>query len=613
MADSFDKFSIGIDADVSALQSSLKAAQNTLAQFEGALKKATNIGEINYLNKNIDNLKGTIAQLNQQAGKLGKPMGDASQSLINFSRIAQDAPYGIMGVANNLNPMVESFQRLAATEGGTKKALQAMAAGLIGPAGVGVAIGIVSSLAVTFSKEISEFFKGPTGELEAFRKKLKEVADDIYKLIGGEQTKRTKGILLAEIIVGGNKTQQEEALKQLKSLYSSSAAIQNAKLGQDKAFYQTLVNQAAIQSSATAKEKNNIEQLNVANAAQIENEKKRNAELKKITSEKIEGTGFATRLVSVTEQKNRINAAYDVLGDEIKKNIAKLELDTLEQLKTVTLTPTPDNVKKGGDKTIDSLKEFSANLKRELAQQLMDIEKYKKIFKDKGFDNGLILTYGDKGETADRKTKMGEERKRVTGKDNSLGEFLTKDAAGRMKGFKMESDKVDELAKSYENFAKMLSGTVTDGLMSIFNAMEQGQSPLEAIGQMFRNIAMSIAAAVIQASIFEAILTAFPELKAVFAAGGALQSVFGYSGPRAAGGITNGPSMALIGEAGPEAVIPLSKLSGMLNTTFSAGAMSGGGGMGGGSQFVLRGQDLLVAINRTQKSSFLKGQNISLV
>ena len=176
MAENFDKFSIGIDADVSALQSSLKAAQNTLVQFEGALKKATSIGEINYLSKNIDNLKGRITQLNEQAGRLGKPMGDASQSLINFSRIAQDAPYGIMGIANNLNPMVESFQRLAATEGGTKKALQAMAAGLIGPAGVGVAIGIVSSLAVTFSKEIAEFFKGPTGELEKFREELNKVA-----------------------------------------------------------------------------------------------------------------------------------------------------------------------------------------------------------------------------------------------------------------------------------------------------------------------------------------------------------------------------------------------------------------------------------------------------
>lgn len=612
MADSFDKFSIGIDADVSALQSSLKAAQNTLAQFESALKKATNIGEINYLNKNIDNLRGTITRLNEQAGKLGKPMGDASQSLINFSRIAQDAPYGIMGIANNLNPMVESFQRLSATEGGTKKALQAMAAGLMGPAGVGVAIGVVSSLAVTFSKDIIAFFKGPTAELEDFNKKLKEVADNIYKLIGGEQTKRTKGILLAEIIVGGNKTQQEEALKELKRLYSNSEAIKAANLGENKAYYQTLVNQAAMQGDAIAKEKNNIEQLNKLYDDQFRNNKKRNDALALVTGPKEMIEKGHSHIRSVDYQKDLINKAYDVLGDEIKKNISNLELNTLEQLKTITLTPTADKVKKDGEKSIDALKEYSANLKYELAKQLMDIEKYKKIFKDKGLDNALILTYGDKGETADRNKKMGEEKKRVTGKDNSLGEFLTKDAAGRMKGFKMESDKVDELAQSYENFAKMLSGSVTDGLMSIFNAMEQGQSPLEAIGQMFRNIAMSIAAAVIQASIFEAILTAFPELKAVFAAGGALQSVFGYSGPRAAGGITNGPSMALIGEAGPEAVIPLSKLSGMLNTTFNAGAMNGGGGMSGGS-FVLRGQDLLVAINRTQKSSFLKGQNISLV
>ena len=55
MAENFDKFSISIDADVSSLQSSLKAAENTLAQFESALKKATSIGEINYLNNHIKN------------------------------------------------------------------------------------------------------------------------------------------------------------------------------------------------------------------------------------------------------------------------------------------------------------------------------------------------------------------------------------------------------------------------------------------------------------------------------------------------------------------------------------------------------------------------------
>jgi hypothetical protein len=70
----------------------------------------------------------------------------------------------------------------------------------------------------------------------------------------------------------------------------------------------------------------------------------------------------------------------------------------------------------------------------------------------------------------------------------------------------------------------------------------------------------------------------------------------------------------MIGEAGPEAVLPLSKLNTFMQTSFNAGAMnSGGGNMGGSSYAVLRGQDLLVAINRTQKSSFLKGQNISLI
>jgi hypothetical protein len=603
MADSFDKFSISIDADVSALQSSVKAAQNTLAQFESALKKATNIGEINYLSKNIDNLKTKITQLNQQASGLGRPMGDATQSLINFSRIAQDAPYGIIGIANNLNPMLESFQRLAKTEGGTKKALQAMAAGLIGPAGVGVALGVVSSLAVTFSKEIKEFFKGPTSELEEFRKKLKEVADDIYKLIGGEQTKRTKGILLTDVIVGGDKTKQEEALKQLKDLYSNSAAIQNAKLGQDKAFYQTLVNQAAMQGDAVAKEKNNLAQLDIAYADNIKNEKKRNEELKKITSEKLEGTGFATRLVSVTEQKNRINAVYDILGNEIKKNIAKLEADTSKQLNTITLTPTPETVKKSGDKTIDALKEFSANLKYELAKQLMDYETYKKRFEK--LDLSYIpFIYKDEPVKESEFTKNFR-KKNADQTQNSLGKSLTPQAAAFNKDLKQQSDVVDSLTKSYENFANMLSSNVTNGLMSVWSALEEGTSVSEAIGQMFVNIAKSIAAAVIQATIFSALLNAFPELKILFKAGGMLQSAFGYSGPRAAGGITNGPSMALIGEAGPEAVIPLSKLSGMLNTTFNAGAMSGGGGMSGGS-FVLRGNDLVLALQRSNSSLNLR-------
>lgn len=591
-------FDVKIGMDISEMQAELQKSQNLLREFQAQLKKSTNTIEINMLNNEIKTLNGTIGKLEMGMQKAGKPMGDASQSLINFSRIAQDAPYGIMGIANNLNPMVESFQRLAKTEGGTKKALQAMAAGLIGPAGVGVAIGLVSSLAVTFSKEIAAFFKGPTEELEEFRKKLKGVADDIYKLIGQEQTKRTKGILLTEAIVGGDKTAQEEALKELQKLYSNSTAIKNAKLGEDKAYYQTLVNQAAMQGDAVAKEKNNLAQLDIAYADNIKNEKKRNDELKKITSEKLEGTGFATRRVSVTEQKNRINDEYDILGNDIKKKIAKLEADTSKQLNTITLTPTAETVKKGGDKTIDSLKEFSANLKYELARQLMDYETYKKRFEklDTSYIPFVYKKEAVKESEFSRKTK----KELADPYQNSLGKFLTKNT-------KMLMDNAQVLAttqKQYEDFASTISNDVSGALMGMYADLQQGQTGFQAIGNMLGRLAEQFVAAILQATIFAAIMSAINAGTAgALTFGGYFMKALGM----ADGGIVTGPTHALIGEGNEsEAVLPLSKLKGMLNTTFSAGAMSGSGGMGGNGSFVLRGNDLVLALQRSNSSLNLR-------
>ena len=592
MADSFDKFSIGIDADVSALQSSLKAAQNTLAQFEGALKKATNIGEINYLNKNIDNLKGTIAQLNQQANNLGRPIGDASQSLLNFSRIAQDAPYGIMGIANNLNPMVESFQRLAKTEGGTKNALKAMVAGLSGPAGVGVAIGLVSSLAVTFSKEISEFFKGPTQELEAFRKKLKETADDIYKLIGAEQTKRTKGILLAELITGGTPTQQQEALKQLKDLYNNNAAIQNAKLGQDKIFYQTLVNQASMQGDAVAKEKNSIAQLDLLYAKQKQNRKEEQTELAAA-----KGPRGLFDIKSVDANIKSIKDKYKGLNNAIEVEISNLESNTFKQLSKITLTPSPVKISTGGSKVVDTLKEFSAKLKYELAKQLMDYEKYKKRFEE--IDTSYIPFDYKKEPVKESEFTKETKSKLEDPFQNTLGKFLTKNTKKLMDN----EAEIKKTQKAYEDFANSISSTVSGALMGMWADMQSGESVLNSIGNMLSRLAEQFVAAILQATIFAAIMSAINA-----GTGGALTfgGYFMKALGMADGGIVTGPTHALIGEGNEsEAVMPLSKLSGMLNTTFSAGAMSGGGGMSGGS-FVLKGNDLVLALQRSNSSLNLR-------
>jgi hypothetical protein len=612
MAENFDKFSIGIDADVSALQSKLKSAQNTLAQFEGALKKATNIGEINYLTKNIDNLKGRINILTQEANKLGRPMGDATNALTNFSRIAQDAPYGMIGITNNLNPMLESFQRLAKTEGGTKKALQAMAAGLTGPAGIGIALAVVSSLVVAFGDDIGVFIDKATGGSASLREfsnsftGAKTAFSDAYIQIENVNTAFEK--------FNNGTTSKKNALDEynnsLGKVYGTTKDIAEAErlfIENKDNYVKAALFRAAAQIALKKASEEAFKQLEAQAAPENANkvdlfmgESLGAFALSKLTggpaisaTDIIGSEAIAKKAKSQEQVFKTIFNQFNQLALEQDKAAVHSKDFGKELDKTVKAT-----------KLIDSLKEYSAALKYELSQQLMDYEKYKKEFKK--IDTSYIpFEYKNAPVKESEFTKKFRQENADPFK-NSIGRSLTPKATAFNKDLKQQSDVVDGLTKSYENFANMLSNNVTNGLMNVFDAMEQGTNPMQAVGEMFRNIALSIASAVIQATIFSALLNAFPELKVLFRASGALQSAFGYSGPRAAGGITNGPSMALIGEAGPEAVIPLSKLKGMLNTTFNAGAMSGAGGMGGNGSFVLRGNDLVLALQRSNSSLNLR-------
>jgi hypothetical protein len=191
MAENID-LNIKIGANVTDLQSQLQKAENLLKQFEAALKKATNVGEINYLNNSIKNLNTTISTLGQQMNKVGRPAADATNALGNLSRVAQDAPYGFIGIANNLNPLLESFQRLSKESGGAGGALKSMVAGLTGPAGIGIALGVVSSLVVAFGDDISNFIaktlngnnalKEHANAIKAGEKAYMEAYTEMYKL-----------------------------------------------------------------------------------------------------------------------------------------------------------------------------------------------------------------------------------------------------------------------------------------------------------------------------------------------------------------------------------------------------------------------------------------------
>jgi len=149
------------------------------------------------LKNTTDALKTTATEAKKTGDALKSNLNaganQAGQSLTNLSRIAQDAPFGFIGIANNINPLVESFGRLKAETGSTGGALKALVSGLSGPAGLGLAFGVITS-AITFAqigfsawnrkaKETKDIADETAKALESITQSLAKEATNVTSLI----------------------------------------------------------------------------------------------------------------------------------------------------------------------------------------------------------------------------------------------------------------------------------------------------------------------------------------------------------------------------------------------------------------------------------------------
>lgn len=145
-------------------------------------------------------------------------------------------------------------------------------------------------------------------------------------------------------------------------------------------------------------------------------------------------------------------------------------------------------------------------------------------------------------------------------------------------------------SNGFEGFARIMMQTLVDlGTMVVKQiVMNQASAMSSAIAGASQSGAATGPAAIFTTPAF--IATAI----------GGVLSAFAAIPKFAAGGIVSGPTMGLMGEypgakSNPEVIAPLSKLQGMLDQ----GNGGGGGPMTG--EFVLRGQDLVVALQRAEK------------
>ena len=128
---------IVIGAEVAGAEAGLKKVQAQLAGTAVAAAKADSA---------MVKLKGGSSQ--------------ATTALSNFSRVVQDAPFGIIGIANNIDPLLASFQRLKVETGSTKGAFQALASSLAGAGGLALAVSAATSILSVLA--MNGFFRSGT-------------------------------------------------------------------------------------------------------------------------------------------------------------------------------------------------------------------------------------------------------------------------------------------------------------------------------------------------------------------------------------------------------------------------------------------------------------------
>ena len=137
-----EQLKIVIDADVVKAMGGLKQLEKSFKTTENSAKSF-----------GVNVAKGT-QQANAALAKIPNTSNSATFALTNLGRVAQDLPFGFLGIANNLNPLLESFQRLKAESGSTKTALKALGSSLLGAGGLGFALSIASSLLLVFGDKL---------------------------------------------------------------------------------------------------------------------------------------------------------------------------------------------------------------------------------------------------------------------------------------------------------------------------------------------------------------------------------------------------------------------------------------------------------------------------
>ena len=167
-----NRLEVEIGAEIKELQKKLADAQKNLSSFDK--KAASNMGKFSKSTK--------IAT--KDLKKFDKGAANGSSAMLAFSRTVQDAPFGMMGISNNITNLTEQFGALKTRTGSAGGALKAMLRDLSGFGGITLAISLATSAWLMFGDKIM----GTKDKVKSLKEEQEKLTESLENYVLGLET-----------------------------------------------------------------------------------------------------------------------------------------------------------------------------------------------------------------------------------------------------------------------------------------------------------------------------------------------------------------------------------------------------------------------------------------
>jgi hypothetical protein len=183
------KLTVEIGADITDFEKKIKEVEFDIKELSKVkldrLKVGLDTTEINAQIKDakasLNSLKTAVKDTGQTFASAAPKVANAGNTLTQFSRIAQDAPFGIIGIGNNITATAESFSYLKAQTGSTGGALKALGASIAGPGGILLGVSLLTTGLTLLSQSglsIGDVIDKITGNFDEFGASLKKAREE---------------------------------------------------------------------------------------------------------------------------------------------------------------------------------------------------------------------------------------------------------------------------------------------------------------------------------------------------------------------------------------------------------------------------------------------------